>query len=98
MGSGDLLNGDAGHILCFAGGLLHEGYRVVRGERWIMTVFLYIDWNLMSGMDAGYLLDEIESLKREKEQRDQSIDKLQLWMSSQLNLVASWRPFSMKSE
>ena len=58
--TGDLLNGDAGTVLCFAGGIVHGGYPVSRGTRWILTVFIYIDKNL-SGKDAGYALRDIES-------------------------------------
>ena len=50
--TGDLLNGDAGTVLCFAGQLVHGGYPVTRGTRWILTVFLYVDAN-ESGMPAG---------------------------------------------
>ena len=56
--TGDLLNGDAGTILCFAGGLVHGGYPVTKGTRWILTVFLYIDKNL-SGLEPGYTISAI---------------------------------------
>lgn len=56
--TGDLLNGDAGTVLCFAGQLVHGGYPVTKGTRWILTVFLYADAN-ESGKPAGYTLDAI---------------------------------------
>ena len=62
--TGDLLNGDAGTVLSFAGGLVHGGYPVTRGTRWILTVFLYIDKNL-SGRDPGYTIDAFEGAVRE---------------------------------
>jgi len=52
----DVLNGPAGTVLCFAGGLTHGGYPVSKGTRWILTVFLYVDRNL-SGKRPGYTLD-----------------------------------------
>ncbi len=57
--TGDLLNGDAGTVLCFAGGLVHGGYPVAKGTRWILTVFLYIDRNL-SGLEPGYTISFIK--------------------------------------
>mmetsp|Transcript_63745 Transcript_63745/g.75423 ORF Transcript_63745/g.75423 Transcript_63745/m.75423 type:complete len:429 (-) Transcript_63745:85-1371(-) len=57
--TGDLLNGDAGTVLTFAGELVHGGYPVTRGTRWIMTVFLYLDENL-SRKDPGYILRRID--------------------------------------
>jgi hypothetical protein len=57
--TGDLLNGDAGTVLSFAGELVHGGYPVTKGTRWIMTVFLSLDDNL-SGNDPGYTLNAIE--------------------------------------
>ena len=57
----DLLNGPAGTVLCFAGGLIHGGYPVSRGTRWILTVFLYIDSN-QSGRKPGYTLKALEEL------------------------------------
>ena len=62
--TGDLLNGDAGTVLSFAGGLVHGGYPVTSGTRWILTVFLYIDKNL-SGREPGYTIDAIEGAVRE---------------------------------
>ena len=32
--TGDVLNGDAGTVLCFAGELVHGGFPVRRGTRW----------------------------------------------------------------
>ena len=57
--TGDLLNGDAGTVLCFAGGLVHGGYPVTKGTRWILTVFLYVDRNL-SGHEPGYTIQAIK--------------------------------------
>jgi hypothetical protein len=57
----EVLNGPAGTVLCFAGGLTHGGYPVKRGTRWILTVFLYVDRNL-SGKIPGYTLEMIQSL------------------------------------
>jgi hypothetical protein len=57
--TGDLLNGDSGTVLTFAGELVHGGYPVTKGTRWILTVFLYLDDNL-SGKDPGYTLESIE--------------------------------------
>ena len=62
--TGDLLNGDAGTVLSFAGGLVHGGYPVTSGTRWILTVFLYVDKNL-SGREPGYTIDAIEGAVRE---------------------------------
>ncbi|KAL3907472.1 MAG: hypothetical protein SGILL_008860 [Bacillariaceae sp.] len=63
--TGDLLNGDAGTVLCFAGQLVHGGYPVTTGTRWILTVFLYVDGN-ESGKPPGYTLDAInDQLKQE---------------------------------
>ncbi len=59
--TGDLLNGDAGTVMAFAGGLVHGGYPVTKGTRWILTVFLYVDENV-SGKSNGYTLDSIESI------------------------------------
>ena len=56
--TGDLLNGDAGTAMCFAGGLVHGGYPVQRGTRWILTLFLYVDRNA-SGRIPGYVLEKI---------------------------------------
>lgn len=56
--TGDLLNGDAGTVLCFAGQLVHGGYPVTRGTRWILTVFLYVEGN-ESNKPLGYTLDAI---------------------------------------
>ncbi len=58
----DLLNGPAGTVLCFAGELLHGGYPVTKGTRWILTVFLYVDEN-QSGIAPGYTLEALEKLK-----------------------------------
>jgi hypothetical protein len=55
----DLLNGPAGTVLCFAGGLVHGGYPVKKGTRWILTAFLYCDANA-SGKKPGYSLQEIK--------------------------------------
>lgn len=60
--SGDILNGPAGTVLCFAGGLVHGGFPVSKGTRWILTGFLYVDSN-QSGQPAGYTLKELEKLK-----------------------------------
>lgn len=57
--TGDLLNGDAGTVLCFAGQLIHGGFPVTKGTRWILTVFLYVDAN-ESGKMAGYTLDALK--------------------------------------
>ena len=59
--TGDLLNGDAGTVLGFAGKIVHGGYPVERGTRWILTVFLYIDEN-SSSKENGYVLDQFESM------------------------------------
>lgn len=59
--TGDLLNGDAGTLLCFAGGLIHGGYPISAGTRWILTAFLYADSN-QSERPPGYTLKEIEEL------------------------------------
>lgn len=56
--TGDLLNGDAGTVLCFPGSLVHGGYPVSAGTRWILTVFIYVDAN-ESGQAPGYTLDMI---------------------------------------
>ncbi|CAB9506580.1 P4Hc [Seminavis robusta] len=61
--TGDLLNGDAGTVLCFAGQLVHGGYPVVQGTRWILTVFLYVDAN-ESGKPVGYTLDALQALQQ----------------------------------
>ena len=61
--TGDLLNGDAGTVLCFAGQLVHGGYPVTKGTRWILTVFLYADAN-ESGKPAGYTLDAIREQQK----------------------------------
>lgn len=67
--TGDLLNGDAGTVLCFAGGLVHGGYPMSRGTRWILTVFLYVDSN-ESGKIPGYTLRALEAkLKDSTEQK-----------------------------
>ena len=63
--TGDLLNGDAGTVLGFAGKIVHGGYPVERGTRWILTVFLYINEN-SSGNENGYVLDRIESMVEQK--------------------------------
>jgi hypothetical protein len=55
----DLLNGPAGTVLCFAGGLVHGGFPVKKGTRWILTAFLYCDAN-RSGKPTGYTLDNLE--------------------------------------
>ena len=69
--TGDLLNGDAGTVLCFAGGLVHAGYPVSRGTRWILTVFLYVDSN-ESGRKPGYTLEALqEEIQRAKERSSQ---------------------------
>lgn len=60
--TGDLLNGDAGTVLCFPGQLVHGGYPVSKGTRWILTVFLYVDAN-ESGKPKGYTLEIIQNLK-----------------------------------
>lgn len=57
--TGDLLNGDAGTVLGFAGQIVHGGYPVSKGTRWILTVFLYLDKNT-SGKKNGYILENIE--------------------------------------
>lgn len=54
----DVLNGPAGTVLCFAGGLTHGGYPVTRGTRWILTVFLHVDRSL-SGKNPGYTLAQL---------------------------------------
>lgn len=64
--TGDLLNGDAGTVLCFAGQLVHGGYPVTRGTRWIMTVFLYVDAN-ESGMAAGYTLEALKLMQQQQQ-------------------------------
>lgn len=71
--TGDLLNGDAGTVLCFAGGLVHGGYPVSRGTRWILTVFLYVDAN-ESRKRPGYTLDAIDKL-RHSTREYRSMDK-----------------------
>ena len=58
--TGDLLNGDAGTIMCFTGGLLHGGYPVSEGTRWILTAFLYPDSN-QSGRPPGYTLQGLST-------------------------------------
>lgn len=63
--TGDLLNGDAGTVLTFAGELVHGGYPVTKGTRWILTVFLYLDDNV-SGKDPGYILKSIDSIVTDK--------------------------------
>jgi hypothetical protein len=55
----DLLNGPAGTVLCFPGSLVHGGYKVTKGTRWILTVFLYCDAN-RSGKPAGYTLENLK--------------------------------------
>ena len=55
--TGDVLNGDAGTTLCFCGDIVHGGYPVRRGTRWIWTVFLYTDTN-RSGKKPGYVLEQ----------------------------------------
>jgi hypothetical protein len=35
--TGDVLNGDAGTVLCFAGEITHGGYPIRAGTRWIMV-------------------------------------------------------------
>jgi hypothetical protein len=60
--TGDLLNGNAGTVLCFAGGLLRGGYPLSHGTRWILTVFLYANRN-ESGKRPGYTLEELAKLK-----------------------------------
>ena len=55
----DLLNGDAGTVLAFAGQIVHGGFPVKKGSRWILTIFVYIDENL-SGKRKGYILDSID--------------------------------------
>jgi len=72
--TGDLLNGDAGTVLSFAGGLVHGGYPVSKGTRWILTVFLYIDKNL-SGREPGYTIDAIEAGVAAK-QKELGVDSL----------------------
>lgn len=57
----DVLNGPSGTVLCFAGGLVHGGYPVSKGTRWILTVFLYVDLN-QSGKENGYTLQELERI------------------------------------
>jgi len=54
----DLLDGPAGTVLCFAGSLVHGGYPVTKGTRWILTAFLYCDANA-SGKEPGYTLAKI---------------------------------------
>ena len=56
----DLLNGPAGTVLCFAGSLVHGGYPVMKGTRWILTAFLYPDANV-SGKAPGYTLKDFVS-------------------------------------
>jgi hypothetical protein len=56
----DLLNGPAGTVLCFPGSLVHGGYKVTKGTRWILTVFIYCDAN-RSGKPAGYTLKQFEN-------------------------------------
>jgi len=48
--------------MCFAGGLVHGGYPVTRGTRWILTVFLYVNAN-ESGEDPGYTLRALDKLR-----------------------------------
>jgi len=75
--TGDLLNGNAGTVLCFAGGLVHGGYPVSRGTRWILTVFLYVDAN-ESRKRPGYTLEAIDKLRhsvREHGSMDKSEQK-----------------------
>lgn len=55
----DLLNGDAGTVLAFAGQIVHGGFPIEKGSRWILTIFVYIDENL-SGKRKGYILDSID--------------------------------------
>jgi hypothetical protein len=59
----DVLNGPAGTVLCFAGGLVHGGYPVTQGTRWILTVFLYVDSN-QSTKTPGYTLEALKRLKQ----------------------------------
>lgn len=56
--TGDVLNGDAGTALCFAGEVTHGGFPVARGTRWILTMFLHVDANA-SGREPGYMLSEV---------------------------------------
>ena len=58
--TGDVLNGDSGTTLCFCGEIVHGGYPVRRGTRWIWTVFLYVDKN-GSGNHPGYIEQQITS-------------------------------------
>ena len=53
--TGDLVNGDAGTVLCFHGGVPHGGYPISRGTRKILTAFLVSDSN-DSGRPPGYAL------------------------------------------
>jgi len=59
--TGDVLNGDAGTVLCFAGEITHGGFPVAIGTRWIMTMFLHIDANA-SGESPGYMVRELDGL------------------------------------
>lgn len=61
----DVLDGPAGTVLCFCGGLVHGGYPVSRGTRWILTVFLYVDQN-QSQKPPGYILEKLMSWKQSK--------------------------------
>ena len=51
--TGDLINGDAGSVLCFYGGVPHGGYPISRGTRRVLTAFLVADANA-SGQPPGY--------------------------------------------
>ena len=62
--TGDVLNGPAGTVMCFAGGLLHGGYPISSGTRWILTVFCYVDSN-QSKKSPGYTLEAIDRLSKE---------------------------------
>jgi hypothetical protein len=62
--TGDVLNGPAGTVMCFAGGVLHGGYPLLSGTRWILTVFCYIDMN-QSKKSPGYTLQAIQELSKQ---------------------------------
>lgn len=56
--TGDVLNGDAGTTLLFCGDIVHGGYPVAKGTRWIWTIFLYLDRN-RSGNAPGYIEQQL---------------------------------------
>jgi len=88
----DLLNSNADTVLCFVGVLVHGGYPVLLGTRWILTVFLYVDAN-EARKRPGYTIEAIAKLwhsVREHRSMDKSEQKERWVRSNEYSAMYIW--------